>query len=120
MMNMEVELIGADATEQTVRSLQDWVRNERIAGLRSELKTNPPKPGEMGAEISTILSVIASGSGKAVDLAKSVYNWLQTFKPKLVVKIKSGPNVVEVKAESLPDIDKVVAAILKMTAAQGG
>ncbi len=119
-MEMEVELTGTDATEETTLSLQDWIRNEQIAGLRAELRTGRPKEGELGAGLSGALSIISSGSATAVELTKSVYKWLKALKPKLRIRLVRGDMQLEIDAENLPELEKVLSTVLAKFDREGG
>ncbi len=41
--------VDGDPAGDALRSLDDWLRHERIAGLRTEFRRAPTAPGEMAA-----------------------------------------------------------------------
>jgi hypothetical protein len=110
-MEMEVELMGTDATESSVLSLQDWIKNESITGLQSQRKTAPPAKGELGLELLPVLSIIL-GSAAVVELVKSIHVWLKYRRPKVKVKFRVGPSEVVIDAENLPQQQEFVEKVL--------
>lgn len=110
-MDIEVELIGTDATEHNVLSLQDWILNEQIGGLRVKRKTGSPKDSEMGLDPLTILTIVL-GSKAVVELVKSIHVWIQTRNPKLKVIFRRGDKELEVYAENMPDIQGLLDKLL--------
>ena len=74
-------------------------------------KTAPPRPGEMGVDPITVLSVVL-GSAAAVQLVKTLHVWVKTSRPSLKIKFKTGTSEVEIDAQNLPDqqvlVDKIV------------
>jgi hypothetical protein len=110
-MEIEVQLDGIDATEQTTFALQDWLRQERIAGLKIEPKRGTPKPGEMGAELMTILSIVLAAPA-IVQLVRSIHVWIQTRKPKVSLKVKTGATEVTINAENIDNQEAFVENVL--------
>lgn len=100
-MDLEVKLEGHDATERTLYSLQDWIKQERISGLSARRKSIPPKADEMGADPVTILSVVLA-SAAVVELVKSIHVWIKNTRPKVKVKIQlTESKFIEIEAENL-------------------
>ena len=118
-MDMEVELTGTDATEETTLSLQDWIRNERIAGLRAERKSGSPKEGELGLEPLTILSVVLAAPA-VIQLTKSIHVWLRTRKPSVVTTIRCGGTEIIVDAENIQDEKDFLDKVLAVSGSVGG
>ena len=116
-MEIQLQLGGPDGTEKTVSSLQDWLRKERIAGAKIETKYGAPRPGEMGLEPSTILSVIL-GAQAMVELVKSIHVWIQARKPKAIVTVEiegdgaGAKKKVTIDAENLLDQESFVENVL--------
>ena len=71
-MQLEIGLTGAD--EALVRSLYDWIEQERIEGTRVEPKAESPLPGRLGVDISAVLSVVLSARA-VVALVKCLHAW---------------------------------------------
>jgi hypothetical protein len=121
-MNVELELQGPDAAQSTVRALQDWVRRERIEGLRIEPRRRPPVEGQMGVDPTTILSVVL-GSAAAVEmareLAKSLHIWLETRRPRLKIRVRLNGSEVEIDGQNLPEQQVVIDKVLALIAASG-
>ena len=110
-MEIDVQLEGLDATERNIFALQDWLKQERIAGLRIEPKRAGPKPGEMGLEPTTILSIFL-GAEAIVQLVKSIHVWIQSRKPKISLTVKTGTIDITIDAENLGDQDAFVRDLL--------
>ena len=110
-MEIEVQLDGIDATEQTTFALENWLRQERIAGLRVEPKRVAPKPGEMGAELIPILSCVLAAPAVVV-LVRSLHVWIQTRKPKVSLKVKTETVEVTIDAENVGDQESFVRRVL--------
>ncbi|MHC4657106.1 MAG: effector-associated constant component EACC1 [Planctomycetota bacterium] len=111
-MELNLELNGADANEQSILGLQDWIRKERISGVQVERKTAPPVKGEMGVEPLTILSVVL-GSAAVIELVKSIHVWLTVRRPKLKISLKVGQSEVEIDAINLPEQERFVEKVLE-------
>ena len=110
-MELELQLQGHDATEATLFSLQDWIRQERLPGVQVQVKTSSPKPGEMGVEPVTILSVVLTSAEKVVGLVKSIFICRESRRPKLTVKLKIGEYFVEIEEENLLDSQSAQSVI---------
>lgn len=111
-MDLELELQGSDATEETTIAVQDWIRREQIEGLRVERKSAPAVEGQMGIDPLTALSVVL-GSAAVVELVKSLHVWIRARRPKLKIKLKVGDADLEIDAQNLQDqrvlIEKALA-----------
>ena len=113
-MDIELGLEGSQATEATVLALQDWVRRERIAGLRVQRKRQPHREGEMGVDPGTMLSIVL-GSGAVIELVKCIHTWLQERKPKCKIRLKTADYELEIDAENLPDQQTLVQRVVTLT-----
>ncbi len=113
-MELDLGLEGQDATEQTLYSLQDWLKQEKIKGLRIETKSSPPKTGQMGADFIPILTAFLT-SAAVVELVKSIHVWIQATRPKIKIKIQIPVDkTIEVDASNLPDTQALVDQVMAM------
>ena len=118
-MEIELHFEGQDATDAILEA-QDWIRGERIAGLRVERQRAAPREGEMGLELLPILQIIA-GSGVVGQLGRSLVGLLKNRPRKLKVTLKLPNNTeFEIDAENLPEDQVVVDRILALISASPG
>lgn len=117
-MDLELELQGSDATEETTIAVQDWIRREQIEGLRVERKSAPAVEGQMGIDPLTALSVVL-GSAAVVELVKSLHVWIRTRRPQLKIKLKVGDSDLEINAQNLPDQQALIERALTIAKASG-
>lgn len=113
-MELKLQLQGQDATEETLFSLEDWIRQERIPELTVQAISSPPESGHMGEPL-TILSVVLA-SAAVVELVKSIHIWITATRPKVKVKLQIDEfKTIEIEADNLPEnqllIDKILAAV---------
>ena len=110
-MQLNLNLQGEDATEQTLFSLEDWIKQEQISDLKIQTKSGVPQPGNMGVDPISILSVVLA-SKAVVELVKCIHAWIQATRPKVKVKLQlSEFKTVEIDAENLPDVNSLIAKI---------
>jgi hypothetical protein len=111
-VSVQLELEGTDATEDTIFDLQDWINRERIQGIRAQQESIPPKPGEMGAELAAIISIVGPiVSPVLVELVKSVFGWLKMRRPTLKIRVKVGEEVIEIEGENLSNEQQVIERV---------
>ena len=109
---LELQLEGEDAKESNLFSLQDWIKQERIAGLKVQVKSTPPKEGEMGGELLAILSVVLAAPA-IVELVKCIRDWIKSRKPKVKIKLQLAESkTVEIDAENLPETQLLIEQVL--------
>ncbi|WP_017301504.1 effector-associated constant component EACC1 [Nodosilinea nodulosa] len=121
-INLELELQGQDATEETLLSLQDWIQQEHISGLKQvEPETGEAETGKMGIDPITVLSVVLA-SQAVIELVKAIHVWIQATRPKVTMKVQVAENsFVEVSAENLPEMNLFVDQVLqKVKALEAG
>ena len=112
-MELELQLQGHDATEPTLFSLQDWIRQERLPGVQVQVKTSSPKPGKLGVEPVTILSVVLTSS-VIVEVVKSICAWVKSRRPKVRVKFQTAEYSIEIDFENPPDMQSLLDEILEI------
>lgn len=110
-MEIQLELIGTDADEDTALALRDWLQKEQISGLLVERKSAPPKESHMGIEPLSILSIIL-GSAAIVELVRSIHVWIEVRKPKLRLKLRRGQSEVEIEVENLASQKELIESVL--------
>jgi hypothetical protein len=114
-MSVQLELEGTNATEDTVFDLQDWINQERIRGIRAEREIIPPKPGEMGAELAAIISIVGTIAAPVlVEVVQSVFGWLKVRRPRLKIRVKVGGEVIKIEGENLSS-DQQIKIIEKVS-----
>lgn len=118
-MDLELHLHGRDATENTILGLQDWIRRERIEGLRVERKTGSPAEDQMGLDPGTILSIVL-GSAAVTELVRSLHVWIQARRPRVKIRFKVGDAEIELDTENLPDQQATIDQVLALVKARGG
>jgi hypothetical protein len=107
-VNIQLELEGTDATEDTIFDLQDWINQERIRGIRAARESVPPKPGELGAELAPIISIVGPiVASVLVEVVQSVFGWLKMRRPTLKIGLKVGGEVIEIDAENLSNEQQI-------------
>lgn len=89
--------------ELELRTLQDWVRRERVPGVRVVLKPPVIKEGELGGLSDVIQVLIGTGGavGAVSGIATAIYGWLQSRRTKVAVKIVDGDTTYEF-TQSMP------------------
>lgn len=110
---LALALEGQDADEDTLLSLQDWIQEEHIAGIKQlKPETGEAQPGKMGVDPITVLSVILA-SKAVIELVKAIHVWIQSTRPKVTIKIQVAENqVVEINAENVPAMNELLEQVL--------
>lgn len=110
---LNLALQGEDATEDTMFSLQDWILQEQISGLKQvEPEEGQTEPGKMGIDPITVLSVVLA-SKAVVELVKAIHVWIQSTRPKVKVKVQLAEGMfVEIDAENLAETDELLQQVL--------
>lgn len=108
-----LELQGSEANEETLSSLQDWIQQEQISGLKQlKPELGDAEPGKMGIDPITVLSVVLA-SKAVVELVKAIHVWIQSTRPKVTMKVQIAEGTfVEVTAENLPEMDLFVEQVM--------
>jgi len=114
MNNLEICLEGPNASvADELASLHDWLRKEKLAGVRIERAQGTPVPGQMGVDPLTALSIFL-GSKAAVELFTSVAAWIKYRRPRVSLKIKTKAGSVEIDAENLGGLDGSIERALSL------
>jgi membrane-associated two-gene conflict system component 1 (EACC1) len=107
-VSVQLKLEGTDAIEDTIFDLQDWINRERMRGVRAERESIPPKPGEMAAELAAVISIAGPIVAPVlVEVVKSVFGWLKMRRPKAIIKMVVGTNIIEIDTENLSDEQQI-------------
>ena len=112
-MELEIKIEGQGITEQTLFSIQDWIKQEGITSVTPQIKTSPIKKGEMGGELSNVLSVVLTSSGKIIELFRSLHNWILSRNIKVNLEISNGERSIKISSENLQDFEKLESLIEK-------
>ena len=105
-MELKIELVGAEADEQALRSLEGWLRDSEIDGLAVERQKARPGEEEMGDWVA-ILSVVL-GSSAVVELVRTLGPWLKSRRRNLSLEIVVDGKVVKLQAENLASDEAVI------------
>lgn len=115
MSDIELNLViqGEEATEDVMFSLQDWILQEQIVGLKQVLPDGgQTEPGKMGIDPITVLSVVLA-SKAIVELVKTIHVWIQSTRPKVKIKVQLAEGMfVEIDAENLSETDELLQQVL--------
>jgi hypothetical protein len=104
---------GGEADESELRSLLEWLRQERPAPGRFGLRQRQPKPGFMGAATDALQVAVGTG-GAATVLAGSVVAWVRTRRPGVRLKLRR-PNGEELEIEGQTnDADALIERFLDL------
>jgi hypothetical protein len=89
--------------ELELRTLQDWVRRERVPGVRVVTKPPEIKEGELGGLGDIIQVILGTGGAAGVisGIATAIHGWLQSRHTKVAVKIVDGNTTYEF-TQSMP------------------
>ena len=111
-MQIELELLGNNVSENDVLSLEDWIKRERIQDLSVERQTTPADESHMGLDWLAVLTIVL-GSKAIVELVKSLHVWIKaTHQKKLRIRIKVGDDVLEIDSENSKDQEELLAKVL--------
>lgn len=72
---MTIRLDSPDETDEEIRRLARWLRDEDELRGRVDLRNEPIRQGEMGGLTDAIVVAVSSG-GLATVLVKSLFSWL--------------------------------------------
>jgi Effector Associated Constant Component 1 len=111
-MKIDLNIQGNDASEETIFSMEDWIRQAKIAGLKVESQNTIPENEAMGEPVSMVLSVVLA-SAAVVELVKSIHVWIKSTRPRVKIKVHFGMDkIVEIDAENLPNEDLLIESVL--------
>ena len=113
-IQLNLEMQGQDANTEMTFSLQDWIQQEKISGLKQiQAQYGESVDGKMGIDPITAISVILA-SKAVVELVKAIHVWIQESRPRLKVKIHLAEGAsVEIDAENLPESEQIISQILE-------
>lgn len=89
--------------ELELRTLQDWMRRERVPGVRVVTKPPELEKGELGGLSDIIQVIVSTGDvvGAVSGIATAIYSWLQSRRRKVTVTIVDGDVTYEF-TQSMP------------------
>lgn len=111
---MEPGLVAAtvDGSEDDLRSLASWLRDEDEFRGRIRLEEKPVAPGEMGGALDAVVMVLTSGTASA--LVTSIFAWLaqrrEVSKVSLKVRNAAGEEV-ELSCGTADDAARLTGSI---------
>lgn len=106
-IKLELHLKGADANEDTLRDLINWLEQEDIPDIRIQKPETPPVEGQMGADdilaIVGIILTIPAAILATKQLIDSIAKWLETRNHDVSFKtdIKDANNDIKQKIDAL-------------------
>jgi Effector Associated Constant Component 1 len=109
-LNLTLRVEGPDASSETLSSLQDWIRRERLPDVIVQRQVQTPTSDEMGVDPTTLSVVL--GAPAVVALVNSIHIWLRTRSPKLTVALKVGGDEVHITAHNIRNVDDAVNTVL--------
>ena len=108
-MDVKLEIVGPEATGETIIDFEDWIKRERIRGLHLERESRRPGPGEMGAELTEIIALVGPiATPVLVQIVKSAFGWLKMRRSGVSIKLRIGRDTVEIEANDTSQEDKIV------------
>ncbi|WP_018683317.1 effector-associated constant component EACC1 [Actinokineospora enzanensis] len=113
-MDILVTPITADPRDaDALADIAAWLRLEDELRGRIDLRSAPPRPGEMGSLWEVL--VVAAGAGGAVTvLVQSLFGWLQSKRRDLSIRLTIGGDELVLDAKQL---NADPAAVLRLTTA---
>lgn len=103
--------MDAMGTEDDLRSLLRWLREDETVGARARLdNAAPPPPGAMGTGFD-VLQFAVSGGLSAASLVVSVLQWQTSRSRAPAVTLRRGDVEVVLTAQATRDADTVRALI---------
>jgi hypothetical protein len=106
-MNAEIELQGVGANEQALYAIQDWIKKEKIDGLRIQRKSVPADEGKMGSDLTTILSVVLAAPA-IVQLVRCLHTYFSVSRPRFKVKVKTSESDIVIEGENIEELDTLL------------
>ena len=109
-MEIDINIHGPKATDETA-SLLRWLQSERLREVNSlQRKEQPPKPGEQGATLLAILTVVLA-SPAVVKLVESIHRWIDATRPsiRISIKTKDGREVI-IDAKNPKSLQELILA----------
>jgi Effector Associated Constant Component 1 len=114
MFSTEVHIIEGENTFEELTSLQDWIRNQKINGLRIEL-ANPPTSDESMGSLSSAISLYHTSKDTLKQTFQSIDAWSKNRNPKIQVKMKNLKSgfEIEINAENISNLETVIDRFLE-------
>ncbi|PRY42739.1 effector-associated constant component EACC1 [Umezawaea tangerina] len=107
--------ISSDDSDEELRSLARWLRDEDEFRGRVELLAAPIAADEMGADLESVVTIVTSGT--AGVFVTSLFAWLErrrsASRVRLTIRTGTGATV-ELTCGSAEDADAVLKQITKI------
>jgi hypothetical protein len=117
-MQLDIGLAGAEDNQELLRSLEDWIRQEKINDLQASPKSGSPAVGRMGADLATVLSVVL-GAPAVVALVKCLQSWVAQRRPKARVELITKKVSIVIDTENMPDTAMLIDHVIPLLKAAG-
>ena len=113
-LQLKLELEGQDATLETLYTLQAWIQQDQILGLKQiEPEANPTQPGQMGGNQKSALSIVLSSAAVTI-LAQSLHVWIEATRPEVTVKIQlNEEQSIELTSKNMPNQEELITEFTK-------
>jgi Effector Associated Constant Component 1 len=108
---MPTAAIRIDGTDDELRRLANWLRDEDALRGRVKLVDHPIAAGEMGGALDAVEVVLTSGTASA--LVTSLFTWLiqRRKNGKVRLKIRAGNRTVDLTCGSADDAQALIDSI---------
>lgn len=104
--------VSLTETEDELRSLAAWLRDEDTLRGRVRLAERPIEQGHMGATLDAVVTVVSSGTTSA--FVSSLFSWLshkrETRKVSLKVRAENGREI-EISCGSSDEVQPIIERI---------
>lgn len=106
-----IQLESADGSDEDLRRLAGWLRDEDGLRGRVDLVAAPVQPGQMGGVLETISVVVTSGT--ATELVRSLFGWLARRREacKVTLTLSTDTERLDLACGSPEDADKVLKVV---------
>jgi len=115
MENFEILVEAPDKETGAMETadLQNWLKSQKIGGLRVERKASEVQQDSMGGFIETALVLTVIARPVLIELVKSLSTWFAERKPKASIKITNAEGkTIEFSGENLPNLEKTIEKLI--------
>lgn len=105
-----IRIDSADGSDEDLRHLARWLRDEDDLRGRVDLVAAPIRPGEMGGALETVSVMVTSGTASV--LVRSLFTWLarRRVAGKVSLALRSPSGELDLTCGSAEDVDRVLTS----------